>query len=177
MNEKWAKRGQEQAAVVSRPLRPTKAPEPPPVASGKQACFGCGSTTRILKPVPGTKTMVGCGGCIRDRKKAKRLQGRARRQEKVFGITLEEEALIVEFQGGACICAKWTGYNGSSRSLSTDHDHKTGEVRGKLCKHCNDLLGRVKDDPDYFRRMVAYLEDLPAKRLLGSRVVPGHQSS
>ncbi len=144
------------------------------VGSIKPACFGCKSTTRKLNPVPGTKTMVGCAECIRKRKKEKSTQGRARRQMTTFGITLEEEALIVEFQGGACICAKWTGYNGRSRSLSTDHDHKTGEIRGKLCKHCNDLLGRIKDDPDYFRRMIAYLEDPPAKRLLGSRVVPGH---
>lgn len=140
----------------------------------KPSCTDCGSTTRKLNPV--SVRVFLCLECMRKRKKAKNLAARARRQERTFGITLEEGDRIAEFQGGGCICKPWTGYNGNSRSLSTDHDHKTGEVRGKLCKHCNDLLGRVKDDPAYFRRMIAYLENPPAKRLLGSRVVPGHTS-
>lgn len=90
-------------------------------------------------------------------------------QKKTFSITLSEKQELIEFQGGGCICAEWTGYNGASRALSTDHDHKTGVVRGALCKHCNDLLGRVRDDPRYFRRMAAYLENPPAVRLFGKR--------
>lgn len=138
----------------------------------RPACTDCGSTTRKLNQVS-PKVQL-CLEDIRKRKKAKSLAARARRQERTFGITLDEGDLIVEFQGGGCICADWTGYNGNSRSLSTDHDHRTGVVRGKLCKHCNDLLGRVKDDPEYFRRVIAYLENPPAVRLLGERVVPGH---
>jgi hypothetical protein len=141
----------------------------------KPACFRCQSTTRKLQQVPGTKTMVGCAACIRERKKEKRAQGQARRQNTVFGITLEEAKAIEKVQDGGCICAPWTGYDGSGgRALSTDHDHKTGEVRGRLCKHCNDLLGRVMDDPTYFRMMIRYLEDPPARKVVGVRVVPGH---
>lgn len=174
MKREWVRRGQEQAPVVARPERLAKVPTPPSVSSGKQACFRCNSTTRKLKPVAGTKTIVGCGECIRARKKGNQLKGRANRQLKVFGITLAEGDLVITAQGGGCICAPWTGYNGNSRSLSTDHDHASGEIRGKLCKHCNDLLGRVKDDPEYFRRMIDYLENPPARLALGRRVVPGH---
>lgn len=145
------------------------------MASDKPHCFGCGSTTRKLVLVPGTKTMVGCGECIRERRKQKRLIGQARRQTAVFGITLDEAKAIEEEQDGGCICAPWTNYDGSGkRSLSTDHDHKTGKIRGRLCKHCNDLLGRVMDDPAYFRAMIAYLENPPAERVVGERIVPGH---
>jgi hypothetical protein len=141
----------------------------------KPACFRCKSTTRILKPVPGTKSMVGCGECIRARRDERRLAGRARRQATIFGITLDEAKAIEEEQGGGCICAPWTNYDGSGkRALSTDHDHKTGAIRGRLCKHCNDLLGRVLDDPAYFRAMVDYINNPPAVRVVGHRVVPGH---
>lgn len=91
----------------------------------------------------------------------------------MFGLTLEERDQLIEYQGGGCICKDWTGYNGATRSLSTDHDHETGVVRGALCKHCNDLLGRVKDDPRYFQRMIAYLTHPPAVQLFGARYVPG----
>lgn len=141
-----------------------------------QGCFYCGRSNRVLKPIsPGSRN-AGCTTCLRERKKARKLAGRARRQERVFGITLEEGDELVEWQGGGCICKPWTGYNGASRSLSTDHDHRTGVVRGKICKHCNDLLGRVKDDPEFFRRMIAYLANPPAVRLFGERIVPGHIS-
>jgi hypothetical protein len=140
--------------------------------SSKSACTDCGSTTRQLTQVS-PKVQL-CATDIRNRRNAKRLAAREARQQRGFGITLAESGELVEWQGGGCICKPWTGYNGASRALSTDHDHKTGVVRGKLCKHCNDLLGRVKDDPEFFLRMIAYLKNPPAVRLFGERIVPGH---
>lgn len=140
-----------------------------PMTKSKLACVGCGSTTRKLLYV-GPR----CTTCHRARKRTTRERRRDLYQQATFGITLAEGELLTEFQGGGCICMPWTGYNGATRTLSTDHDHESGIVRGKLCKHCNDLLGRVRDDPEYFRRMIAYLENPPAVRLLGQRVVPGH---
>lgn len=137
------------------------------------ACADCGSTTRVLHAW--SVKVALCATCIRERKKKGRARARNARQVRTFGITAAQGDLIVEYQGGGCICKPWTGYDGSSRSLSTDHDHQTGVIRGKLCKHCNDLVGRVKDDPEYFRRMITYLENPPAVRLFGERVVPGHE--
>lgn len=138
----------------------------------KPECKDCGSTTRKLNIV--SVNVLLCHSCKLARRRKAKAGRRDSYQQKEFGITLDEGDLIVEFQGGGCICAPWTGYTGKTRALSTDHNHKTGEIRGKLCKHCNDLLGRVRDDPEYFRRMLVYLADPPAVRLLGSRIVPGH---
>jgi hypothetical protein len=105
-------------------------------------------------------------------KKQRKLARQDGYQQKTFGITVEEGQRVIEAQGGGCICAPWTGYRGQTRALSTDHDHKTGVIRGKLCKHCNDLLGRVRDDPRYFLLMAAYLENPPAVQVLGVRIAP-----
>jgi hypothetical protein len=107
------------------------------------------------------------------KKKADRQKRRDGRLEQVYSITREEKDRIQEAQGGGCICYKWTGYNGRTRDLSVDHDHKTGLVRGVLCKHCNDLLGRVGDDPEYFRLMYEYLSNPPARQVVGERVAQG----
>lgn len=130
-------------------------------------CKDCGSVTRKLT-YPGPRDLA----CWRVEQKRRKAARQDAYQQKVFSLTLAEKTQLIEFQGGGCICADWTGYNGVSRSLSTDHDHKTGVVRGALCKHCNDLLGRVRDDPAYFQRMIAYLTNPPAVRLFGERRVP-----
>lgn len=44
------------------------------------------------------------------------------------------------------------------RALAIDHCHRSGRVRGLLCTRCNQVLGRMGDDPDLFRRSAAYLE-------------------
>ncbi|KKM72361.1 hypothetical protein LCGC14_1421320, partial [marine sediment metagenome] len=38
-----------------------------------------------------------------------------------------------------------------------DHCHKTGIVRGLLCKSCNLTLGFVKDDVDLLQGLINYL--------------------
>ena len=56
-----------------------------------------------------------------------------------YGLTLEDYDNMLEQQKGVCaICG---GINPSGRRLAVDHDHKTGEIRGLLCQHCNTHLG------------------------------------
>jgi len=43
-------------------------------------------------------------------------------------------------------------------SLHRDHDHKTGEMRGRLCFRCNAALGLLRDDPALLRAAAVYLE-------------------
>lgn len=50
------------------------------------------------------------------------------------------------------ICGK------SDRRLVWDHCHQRGIFRGWICDRCNMLLGCAEDDPNYLRKLIAYLE-------------------
>lgn len=58
----------------------------------------------------------------------------------------------------------------ASPAVHVDHRHETGRVRGVLCFNCNSAIGTLGDDPDTFRRAIAYLEGNAWKPTL---VAPG----
>jgi len=60
--------------------------------------------------------------------------------------------LMVE-RGPCDICRHRT----RTRSLNRDHDHRTGQLRGRLCWGCNIGLGHFGDDPAVLRGLVNYL--------------------
>ncbi len=70
-----------------------------------------------------------------------------------YGIGLGYFDAMVLAQGGRCVCGE------ELRSLHVDHDHKTGRVRGLLCRACNLAAGYLKDCPGRARRLAAYLEE------------------
>lgn len=91
--------------------------------------------------------------------------------EKTYGITRDEYAQLLEFQGGRCyVCRR----NPGKRRLAVDHDHVTGDVRGLLCsdneRGCNHaVLGSLEGSQGgnlaAARRLVEYLEDPPWARI------------
>lgn len=74
----------------------------------------------------------------------------------LYGVTAEQHAEMRVAQGNKCaICGSAPG---PSRSLATDHCHRTGRVRQLLCDKCNTGIGQFKDDPVMLRRAAEYLE-------------------
>lgn len=84
-----------------------------------------------------------------------------RRQEHLkerYGITMEQYGLLLAKQGGGCaICGRTQTWVTKKGSLSVDHDHQTGKIRGLLCHPCNRALGFFREDPDLIQHALDYL--------------------
>lgn len=73
-----------------------------------------------------------------------------------YQMTPEQYAAKVEEQQGRCaICA----IEPEARALAVDHNHTTGRVRGLLCHNCNVALGLFKEEPQFLKRAIAYLQE------------------
>ena len=76
--------------------------------------------------------------------------------KKKYGITPEKYDEMLSEQDYKCyICH--THEDKIDRSLSVDHCHKTGKVRGLLCGNCNRFLGQIDDDINTAERLLEYL--------------------
>lgn len=76
--------------------------------------------------------------------------------QRKYGITANIYNEMFERQGHACaICRRKAEELG--QTLSVDHDHDTGAVRGLLCAKCNRMLGCAIDRPDVLRDGADYL--------------------
>lgn len=60
-------------------------------------------------------------------------------------------------QNGKCAICKISA-DECTTLLAVDHDHKTGRVRGLLCKPCNFALGIFKDKIDVLNEAIKYLQ-------------------
>lgn len=73
-----------------------------------------------------------------------------------YKITLEERNKIFNIQNGCCaICNKHQSL--FERDLDIDHSHKTGKVRGLLCRHHNLLIGNAQENVEILKRAIDYL--------------------
>jgi len=73
------------------------------------------------------------------------------------GITKEQYDVVFEIQKGLCaICKKEPK---DSHCLAIDHNHKTNEFRGLLCKECNRALGLFGDNINTLTNAVTYLKE------------------
>lgn len=74
------------------------------------------------------------------------------RLRRTYGISLDDYETMCQAQDGGCLICR------TQTKLCIDHDHKTGAVRGLLCRKCNTALGQFRDDPEILRKAAAYLE-------------------
>lgn len=108
-----------------------------------------------------------CKACRNKKRKEYRLDNpekynRIKRNQnlKRYGLTFEDQEGMLREQNYKCaICGQEIFLFGSSQKLiaHVDHDHKTGKVRGLLCKECNSGLGKFRDNPEYLLSAVSYL--------------------
>jgi hypothetical protein len=77
-----------------------------------------------------------------------------RRRLREYGVTKEEFYSIFEKQGGKCaICLVSITHKGS-----IDHCHNKNKVRGILCTNCNTSLGQFKDNIEFLKSAIVYLQ-------------------
>ena len=74
---------------------------------------------------------------------------------RVHDLTTDDYEVLLEEHEGQC----WICGGGSTKSLSVDHNHSNGYVRGLLCSPCNRALGKWKDDPEVAMAAYRYLHD------------------
>lgn len=73
-----------------------------------------------------------------------------------YGLDYKDWLLMWEKQDGKCaICG--SSFNSPSDAY-VDHNHKTDEVRGLLCRNCNFLLGHCLDNIKILKNAIKYLE-------------------
>lgn len=99
------------------------------------------------------------------RKSPKGLAYKRKYSLQMYGITVDDYDNLLKKQNGVCaLCLKKETalqYKGGPvRSLNVDHDHRTGKVRGLLCRNCNVALGLLYDDLELFRRIIVYLANV-----------------
>jgi len=104
-----------------------------------------------------------CKKCVKDKYSTKEARERSVEYHliKTYGMTKQEYDEMLEVQEGSCLLCNKKSYKTSSgkvRSLSVDHCHETGKVRGLLCQNCNVGLGNFKDDITLLGRAIDYLE-------------------
>ena len=110
-----------------------------------------------------TGHMSACKVCIKKKSQRDKDQGRIRNAElqRKYGIALNDYQHLLEAQDGKCKICGSTDHRvkggATEFSLSVDHDHGTGEIRGLLCQNCNSILGFAKDDISILERAIQYL--------------------
>ena len=74
-----------------------------------------------------------------------------------YGITEDEYWDMIEAQDYKCaICHKELAQEDGR--MYVDHDHKTGKVRGALCRNCNSGLGMFMDDTTIMQSAIEYIK-------------------
>lgn len=75
-----------------------------------------------------------------------------------FNITYADYLALLTKQNNRCEICK--SLNSSKKHFHVDHCHKTGKVRGLLCRKCNTGLGFFDDNPELLIKAAEYINRL-----------------
>lgn len=90
-------------------------------------------------------------------------KGKYLKQSQTYNISVEDLKALYENTKVCEICGKTeeskTSLDGHAYGLVVDHNHKTGELRGLLCRNCNSGIGLLQEKPEVLKLAIQYLED------------------
>lgn len=130
-------------------------------------CITCGSSYPIDKFTKNRTAKSGygskCLSCEAIRSQGKRRKNPASAREAQlrsrYGITSGVYLDLAIGQGNRCkLCLKT-----NEVPLHVDHCHKSGNIRGLLCRPCNTALGMFQDNIEVLARAIRYLEEAKTK--------------
>lgn len=77
-----------------------------------------------------------------------------------YGISLDFYNYLQQKQNYCCILCTYIGFSkiSNKKTLSVDHDHITGKVRGLLCTQHNTALGKLGDNEEKIKIVLLYLQ-------------------
>ncbi len=100
----------------------------------------------------------------------RRKKARVQRLKRRYGFTEAHVQHILDVQKGKCaicqhpILEPQDVFTGGIRGkmvkrvcYAVDHDHRTGKVRGLLCRKCNLMIAYADEDEKILQRAIAYL--------------------
>jgi len=103
----------------------------------------CRACTKLWKPSPEALMVA-------------RKRTREWNRLKATGFTQEE--FEEKFNNQNRVCAICGTDNPGKLDFCADHDHKTKQKRGILCRKCNAGLGHFNDNPEIIKAAIEYLE-------------------
>jgi hypothetical protein len=132
--------------------------------SGQSYCFGCETYKPIEQFAKNKRRANGihthCKSCVKISNAINRESNMLNSKSRRYGVTKEKYQTMLDDQDGVCaICGKPESRlsKGVISTLSVDHDHDTGEVRGLLCSKCNQGLGFFGDSAENLSNAIDYL--------------------
>ena len=83
---------------------------------------------------------------------------RKKQLRELYKLTPEAYTAMLEAQNFSCKICRKPYKQGKYWSMDVDHDHRTGRVRGLLCRQCNIVIGMADDNPVILLRAIQYLK-------------------
>jgi len=84
---------------------------------------------------------------------------RKRQLKYKYNLSMEDYEKLLNKQNGKCgICSNTTAYENGKGHLFVDHDHQTEEIRGLLCRKCNNNLS-ILEKEDLLKGILNYLKE------------------
>jgi hypothetical protein len=127
----------------------------PPPHAGKKKCSSCHKVKEQTAFSHNMRAPSGlnprCRACVRETQ----LLAKFQLTQQAFNQMLISQKHVCAICGKAETARR----NGRKLSLSVDHCHASGKIRGLLCSRCNKILGQAEESIKVLEAMISYLKE------------------